>query len=373
VSVCPTECRIFGDLDDPTSEVARIVEREAFAVRKPEKGTIPKVFYLAAEASAIDPELAVRPFIYKEGQVLLRPLGSPAPDPERPGDARVDYDVPHEKPWGFDMALYLLTKGIATGTMLVSLLLPFFYGDRFPLTTVVGPAISLVFLVLTAGVLIADLERPERFYYILIRPNWRSWMVWGAYFLTAQGAITTIWLAAVWLGFSGVPRLLLWPAVIVSLLTTGYTGFLFAQGLARDLWQGPQSTFDLIAQAIAEGAAVLLLAAVLIPGLTDSGFVRALALTMVGAMTVHVALIVIENVVAPSPTRHRRLATDAIRRGPFARLFWGGAVTAAAASAVAAFAISIPIVLAITALVALASSFAWEYIWVEAGQSVPLS
>ena len=30
------------------------------------------------------------------------------------------------KPWGLDMALYLLTKGIATGTMLVSALLLFF-------------------------------------------------------------------------------------------------------------------------------------------------------------------------------------------------------------------------------------------------------
>ena len=42
VSVCPTECRIFGDLDDPTSEVAQIVQREAFMVRKPEKGTGPE-------------------------------------------------------------------------------------------------------------------------------------------------------------------------------------------------------------------------------------------------------------------------------------------------------------------------------------------
>ena len=71
VSVCPTECRIFGDLDDPASEVAQIAEREAVSVRKPEKGTIPKVFYIGAEESAIQPEIAARPFIYKEGRVRL--------------------------------------------------------------------------------------------------------------------------------------------------------------------------------------------------------------------------------------------------------------------------------------------------------------
>ena len=52
----------------------------------------------------------------------------------------------------------------------------------------------------------------------------------------------------------------------MSLLATGYTGFLFAQGLARDLWQGPHATIDLLAQAIAEGAASLLLASLLVRG-----------------------------------------------------------------------------------------------------------
>ena len=78
VSVCPTGCRIFGDLDDPESDVARIVERDAFMVRKPEKGTGPKVFYLGADDSVIRPEAAARPFYYKEGQVHLRPLGADA-------------------------------------------------------------------------------------------------------------------------------------------------------------------------------------------------------------------------------------------------------------------------------------------------------
>src|SRR6187397_882429 len=43
VIVCPTECRIFGDLDDPSSEVARIVQQESTRVRKPEKKTGPKI------------------------------------------------------------------------------------------------------------------------------------------------------------------------------------------------------------------------------------------------------------------------------------------------------------------------------------------
>ena len=373
VSVCPTECRIFGDLDDPASEVARIANAEAVSVRKPEKGTIPKVFYIGAEESAIRPEASTRPFLYKEGQVLLRPLAAPAPDPSRPGEPRVDYDSPHAQPWGLDMAIYLLTKGVATGTLLVSLLLPFVSGDRSPLTTVVGPAISLVFLVVTAIVLVVDLERPERFYYILVRPNWRSWMVWGAYFLTAQGILTALWLAATLVFHAdALLSLLLWPLAIAALLTTGYTGFLFAQGLARDLWQGPQSTVDLVAQAFVEGSAVLLLAS-RVPGVgADDRIVPALAVTLAAALAVHLAIIGAEHLLMPSPTRHHELAAAAIRRGAFARTFWFGAIGMAAMATVIAAAGATPLV-ALAALLALAGSFAWEYIWVAAGQAVPNS
>ncbi len=394
VSVCPTECRIFGDLDDPTSEVARIAKAEAtergegapakslrgegapglIKVRKPEKGTQPKVFYIGAEESAIQPEIAARPFIYKEGQVLLRPLGSPEPDPDRPDEARVDYDTPHAKPWGVDMAIYLLTKGIATGTMLLCALVAYFFNDRSALTMTVGPFVSLAFLLITTSVLVADLERPERFYYMLIRPNWRSWMVWGTWFLIAHGAITTLWIAAGWFGATGVIAWLVWPAVIASLLTTCYTGFLFAQGLARDLWQGPQSAFDLLAQAVAEGAAALLIAAALVPGIGSARVTSALAVILIGAMVLHLSFLVFENLLAPSPTRHHELAVSAIRRGPFARLFWGGAIVISIVSiAVGAVATTVPFALALAAVLALAGSFAWEYVWVEAGQSVPLS
>jgi hypothetical protein len=83
---------------------------------------------------------------------------------------------------------------------------------------------------------------------------------------------------------------------------------------------------------------------------------------------------VFENLLAPGGTAHRRLATRAIRRGAFARLFWGAAITVATVSiVVAGFFSHVPGGPGIAAVLALAGSFAWEYIWVEAGQSVPLS
>jgi Fe-S-cluster-containing dehydrogenase component/formate-dependent nitrite reductase membrane component NrfD len=366
VSVCPTECRIFGDMDDPASEVSQIVQSAGITTRKPEKGTHPHVYYIGAEQSAIQPEIAARPFYFKEGSVALRPLGSPEPDVRQPGAARVDYDMPHVKPWGLDMAVYLLTKGIATGSMLLSAIF-WLFGIRDPLTTVAGPMIALVLVTITAAVLVIDLERPERFLYILTRPNWDSWLARGAFILTAFGAVTTAWLAAGWLGFETALRFLAFPAIVIAFFATIYTGFLFAQGLARDLWQGPHSTIDLLAQAIAEGAAAMLLVTLAIGVRTTPAAMSALGWTLFGAVSVHLVLILIENVLTPSATLHHELAVRAIRRGAFARIFWGGAVLGGVASLITIG------VTPVSALFALAASFAWEYVWVEAGQSVPLS
>ena len=366
VSVCPTECRIFGDMEDPTSEVSRIVHSAGITTRKPEKGTIPHVYYIGAEQSAIQPEIAARPFYFKEGSVALRPLGSPDVDPTHPGAARVDYDTPHIKPWGLDMAVYLLTKGIATGSLLLSVIL-WLFGIRDSLTMLAGPAIALVMVTLTAIVLVIDLERPERFFYILTRPNWGSWLARGAFILTGFGGVTTAWLAAGWLGLDAALSVLAGPAIVLAFFATIYTGFLFAQGLARDLWQGPHSTIDLLAQAVAEGAAVMLLAA-MVPGVTTSPVaINALGWTLFGAVGVHLTLILIENVLTPSATLHHELAVRAIRQGAFARIFWGGAVLCGLASLIMVG------VAPVAALLALVASFAWEYVWVEAGQSVPLS
>ena len=102
------------------------------------------------------------------------------------------------------------------------------------------------------------------------------------------------------------------------------------------------------------------------------------ALILAFAALFHVGLLILEHVFTPSPTLGHELAARAIRRGAYSRLFWFGAIGLGGVAPLALVwiastaAFSVP-VLALAAVVALAGGFAWEYIWVEAGQSVPNS
>ena len=46
VETCPTHCMTFGDLDDPESEVSRLIVANRHFVLKPDAGTRPRIYYL---------------------------------------------------------------------------------------------------------------------------------------------------------------------------------------------------------------------------------------------------------------------------------------------------------------------------------------
>jgi len=52
VNTCPGGARVFGDVNDPESEISRLIATNAIQVLKPEKGTEPRVFYIGLDEMA---------------------------------------------------------------------------------------------------------------------------------------------------------------------------------------------------------------------------------------------------------------------------------------------------------------------------------
>ncbi|MGH9962491.1 MAG: NrfD/PsrC family molybdoenzyme membrane anchor subunit, partial [Pyrinomonadaceae bacterium] len=119
--------------------------------------------------------------------------------------------------------------------------------------------ISGVFLAVTGGLLLWDLEHPERFYLIFTRPQWRSWLVRGAFIIAGYSLVLALHFVGSLMGSTSLQGWLMIPGIPLSILTAIYTAYLFAQAKARDMWQNPLLPPHLLVQALLLGSAVLLL------------------------------------------------------------------------------------------------------------------
>ncbi|HEU4919373.1 MAG TPA: 4Fe-4S dicluster domain-containing protein [Candidatus Limnocylindrales bacterium] len=386
VVVCPTQAILVGDVQDASSRVAAIVQREPVSVRRPEKETRPNLFYKGAHQATLDPLAARRPgggtFMWSElvdgGQLVNsgHPGDRPSHGWNSSAAAVLAYDVPHHAPWDWRVSLYTWTKGIAAGGYLVPLLLLLtgVVSASSPIWMWSAPMVGGAFLALTGLLLIADLEHPTRFVKLFQRPQWRSWLVRGAVFITGFTIVLVLHFAsnAAELlgagsapGMAGAPEALAWVGAPFALATAIYTAYLFAQAKARDLWQSSLLPAHLAVQAALAGSAVTMLVAAVV----EPGAVPTLAVWLAASTAAHLALVWGEVTLA-HPTAHAHLAVHEMTRGRHAGFFWFGLVLVAASLA-APFAGSVfAPALAAAALVGL---LAHEHAYVQAGQSVPLA
>jgi formate-dependent nitrite reductase membrane component NrfD len=124
--------------------------------------------------------------------------------------------------------------------------------------SLISPVVSLVFLAATMLLLVMDLKKPGRFFFLFIKPNFNSWLTLGGYVLMIFGGLLVAWLAQIYLQGALSPPLV-WAAALFAVASAGYSAFLFAQARGRDFWQSPLLFWHLIVQALAAGSAVLIL------------------------------------------------------------------------------------------------------------------
>jgi formate-dependent nitrite reductase membrane component NrfD len=261
----------------------------------------------------------------------------------------------------------------AAGVLLVAALMTVLGADSSRLGVTV-PATALIFTGVTAVLLIADLKRPERFYFLLTRPNPRSWVVIGAWILTAYGVIATLWLMRALLK-EGMPRVLVWTAAALAIATADYSGLLFAQARGRDLWQSLLFTWHLIAQAAAAGAAILLLVGrfVFVASKSEPAVRYALAISLTIGLLIGLG----ESFLVPT-SQDAKVAKELMLFGALRVRLLGGALGLAISAPL--FLLSVApqsdfsaVLESVAAALTLVGIWIFDAIWVEAGQAVPLS
>jgi Fe-S-cluster-containing dehydrogenase component/formate-dependent nitrite reductase membrane component NrfD len=430
VVVCPTQSIIAGDLDDPQSQISRLVAREKVSVRKPEQGTGPKLFYIDGDEVTLTPTATHLNSTFMWADVIPLQAAPPSQRPPIPhltshishpnpptahsgtpirtpaaqgsvewgpihlGEGRLaehmvqtSYNAQHKIPWHWPVPAYLVTKGIGSG---VFALLAIFFGLDLvnfsrPLA-VWGNGIALFFIGLTTLLLVIDLDKPARFYTILTRPQWQSWLTRGTFILIGFSAVAGLWLlleGAVLLNLLPFPianisrPFFLFVGFVLAIGSTIYTAFLFGQAEGRDLWQSTLLPFHLVVQAFMAGTGVLLLL----------GFFVTMPHPMAIGLTWLFGLILIIDLFItlfgefgmPHASEPAALAAHEIRADKYRHYFWWGSLglghllpliillTSAFLGSLA----FIPLLAAV--LATLIGLYLFEYAFVMAPQQIPNS
>jgi Fe-S-cluster-containing dehydrogenase component/formate-dependent nitrite reductase membrane component NrfD len=350
VVVCPEKAIIVGDMDDPNSKISKTLARETVTVRKPEKGTVPKVFYIDGDSLMLTPtatesggdymwsqqKAGVGHYAGKEYENTALKLGDHTSVKTKfetngslPGSRRV-YDSPDKgRVWGKEVPGYLVTKGLAGGMgilLSIGLLLGMVSLEGEATSFLVASYILMLLgMAGTAALLVLDLDQPKRFVTVLLRPQWNSWLTRGALIISFFSLFVFIAFVSILFGVSkitGFLTLVHVGIIVFGSLTGIYTAFLFAQAKARDFWQSPLLPFEMATHTILLGSGALLLVSGLFGEISEE-YARMLQITffIAGASSL---LFGIASTVITHPTQDAHFVAKALQSGEWKISYWLG-------------------------------------------------
>lgn len=421
VNVCPEHAIISGDMDNPLSEIAQLLAREQVTARKVEKGTQPKLFYIEGDDASLKPSATEQASNYMwssqaagvghfahfaearmqqadaakmaetlagkgewvsggngEGEDVLIPRGGDEKKMKHKAQevvqekARRVYDAPGKGVlWGWEVSAYVWTKAIAAGAFLVPFLATIFnLAEVTPAVQWSSLALALLFLIATTVLLVKDLDQAQRFIYVLLRPQWKSWLVKGGYALTSYGALLTLAAAAKFFNWPNVEIFANWTAAAFAVIAAIYTAFLFAQAKGRDFWQSPALPLHMLVHAFMAGAAILAVCALFMT--TPEAWMSHLRFTLYTSIIFNLIILTVE-LLTPHPTADAKATKHMIIAGRFGKTFWYGALLCGNALPLLLLAFGGSLLSAIAGMLVLLGIYFTEHIWVRAPQLIPLS
>ncbi len=410
VNVCPEHAIISGDMENPDTEIAQLLARQQVKVRKTEKGTNPNLFYIDADELSLNPTATAKSDDYfwnsqglgvghfaKEAEKMafsnpsivdaalqqtnqvataseIAKKGSSKSIDILLGKGRRIYDAPDKGIlWGWEVSTYVLTKAIAAGAFLVPFLAWAFGWAKLNDTAMwLGIGIALFFLTVTGALLIKDLDRPDRFLNVLLRPQWGSWLVKGGYAITIYGGLLTLLGLSIWLDWELVGTITMWLTACVAVIVAIYTAFLFAQAKGRDFWQSPTLSIHMLLHSFLAGAASFGIMALFVE--EGANWLPLLKNIMLIGIGINLATMLIE-LTTTHPTQDAKLTVDMILKGRYRNLFWLGVILFGNILPIAIILLGglEVITLATAGIILLIGIYFTEHIWVEAPQRISLS
>jgi formate-dependent nitrite reductase membrane component NrfD len=224
--------------------------------------------------------------------------------------------------WPWLVTVNMWAKSIGTGVIFMLFMLVRMHPNEAAKLRLPTAIVAFVFINIFLLFTLADLHQPFRMWHIFVHSNWTSSITVGAWMATIfLGLLSLLALLAYKKEDVKFDKVLLW-TTILAIPVTLYTAGLMAQCTARELWQMPTESAQMILAALLSGSAfMILMGGSKLSEEAKNSLGVVLGLSALMAFIIYMA----EYIFGPMKAEEVAAVLDYVKGdGPYAVMFWIG-------------------------------------------------
>ncbi len=277
--------------------------------------------------------------------------------------------------WGWYVTMNMWAKSIGTGLIFMLFLL--LKKNSSEMTALRTPTIIVSFVMMNIFLLFTwlDLHQMLRMWHIFFYPHWTSAITVGAWMATLFVGLEALMIAVMILKKNTelFDKLLFW-VTLLAIPVTLYTAGIMAEATARELWQMPTESVQMILAATLSGsAAMILLAGSKLSDETKNFFGAILGLSALMAFIIYMS----EYIFGAMKAEEVAAILDYVKGdGEYATMFWIGqwvAYILPMLLVVLSRVSKSSSILSLAAILAIAGLWVVKHVWLVIPQLLPLS
>ena len=276
--------------------------------------------------------------------------------------------------WPWLVTVNMWAKSIGTGVILILFLLLRMHPESAKNLRLPTAILAFVFINIFLLFTLADLHQPFRMWHIFVYPNFTSAIAVGSFMSSVFLGLLTLLVFLAWKkNNEAFDKLLLW-VTILAIPVTLYTAALMAQCTARETWQMPTESAQMILAALLSGSAIMILF-----GGNKLSYEAKKTLGVVLGLSALMAFIIYmsEYIFGPMKAEEVAAVLDYIKGdGPYTVMFWLGQWIAYILPMILILlsrSSKKESVLKLAAILALVGLFIVKHVWLMIPQLLPMS
>ena len=276
--------------------------------------------------------------------------------------------------WPWFVTMNMWAKSIGTGIIFMLFILQRTHPESVKNMRLPVAIIAFVFINIFLLFTLADLHQPLRMWHIFVYSHWTSAIAIGSFMASGFLGLLSLLVFLAWKkSYETYDKVLLWTTVL-AIPVTLYTAALMSQCTARELWQMPAESAQMVLAATLSGSAFMILA-----GGSKLDYEAQKSMGVILGLSALMAFIIYmsEYVFGPMKAEEVAATLEYIKGdGPYTVMFWLGQwityllpmlliMLSRSSKSVS--------VLKLAAILALVGLFMVKHVWLSIPQLLPLS